>query len=221
MEVLRRLAPEGALPQVSRYAYKAKRGADNQIKWMGRLDKAIREKKKVRISYGADRLEQQEGTWRPALRKREKHGEYVLDPYALMWSNGYYYVVAKDRGMMNLRCDRILSVEILEETFVPDPEFDPGEYRDRCPVMYPGQPQFVHLRCKAEALNTVLDFFGDKPQYATPSEDGTVEVTMSIAPAGVKLFALQYAGMVEVLEPAELRDSIRETLEEALERYGK
>ena len=219
MAVLRRLAPEGSIPAVSRYAYKAKRGMDTQFKWIARLDKAVREKRKVLVHYGEYRLEKGEQGWRPVLRQREKHGELEMEPYALLWSNGYYYLVAKHRGMMNLRADRILSVELLDETFEPEPDFDPAEYRDRCPVMYPGQAQFVHLRCRTTAVNLLLDFFGDKPRYATPREDGTVEVTMSIAPAGVKLFALQYASQVEVLEPKELRDSIRDTLREALERY--
>ena len=42
---------------------------------------------------------------------------------------------------------------------------------------------------------------------------------MSIAPAGVKLFALQYAGSVEVLEPEDLRQEVAQALEEALELY--
>jgi len=88
--------------------------------------------------------------------------------------------------------------------------------------MYPGQNRFVRLRCKTSMLNTLLDFFGELPQYSAP-QDGprgeTTELTMSIAPAGVKLFALQYAGSVEVLEPEDLRQEVAQALEEALELY--
>lgn len=38
---------------------------------------------------------------------------------------------------------------------------------------------------------------------------------MSIAPAGVKLFALQYVGSAEVLDPKALREEIARGLEEA------
>ena len=42
---------------------------------------------------------------------------------------------------------------------------------------------------------------------------------MSIAPAGVKLFALQYVGSVEVLEPKALREEIARDLAEAAKKY--
>lgn len=135
-----------------------------------------------------------------------------------MWSNGNYYLIAKHRGMMNLRVDRILSVQPLEEGFQLPPDFDPALYRDRSPVMYPGANTFVRLKCKTSLLNTLVDFFGAVPQYSQPA-DGFTEVTMSIAPNGVKLFALQYTGSVEVLEPQSLREDILHTLEQAAETY--
>ncbi len=89
--------------------------------------------------------------------------------------------------------------------------------------MYSGEKKFVRLRCKTGLLNTLLDFFGDLPQYTKPETgpDGaeTTEVTMSIAPAGVKLFALQYAGSVEVLEPKTLREEIARDLAAAAKKY--
>ncbi len=84
--------------------------------------------------------------------------------------------------------------------------------------MYPGENTFVRMRCKTTLLNTLVDFFGAVPQYATP-RDGCTEVTMSVAPNGVKLFALQYASAVEVLEPQSLREDILQALEEAAEKY--
>ena len=42
---------------------------------------------------------------------------------------------------------------------------------------------------------------------------------MSIAPSGLKLFALQYADWVEVLEPQSLRQEILDTLEQAAQAY--
>lgn len=44
------------------------------------------------------------------------------------------------------------------------------------------------------------------PQYTQPNSQGLTEITMSIAAEGVKLFALQYADNVELLEPQWLRE---------------
>jgi len=218
LNVLNHLRPRKLPVSPSRYAYK--RGNDEQFKIIALLDEAIRRKKKVQVTYGEYRLEQIQGRWVPKLLPREKNGELEVEPYALMWSNGNYYLVVKHRGMMNLRVDRILSVQPLEESFQLPADFDPVLYRDRSPVMYPGENAFVRMRCKTSLLNTLVDFFGSVPQYATP-KDGYTEVTMSIAPNGVKLFALQYADGVEVLEPQSLREDILHTLETAAERYGR
>lgn len=220
LTVLNRFHPR-TIPVPKRYAYK--RSSRLQMEVINKLDEAIRKKRKVRILYGEHQLEYSGNTWQPVLRKREKNGELDVEPYALMWSNGNYYLVVRHRGMMNLRADRIMAVELLEDRFTLPPDFEPVRYRNSCPVMYPGEEKFVRLRCKTGLLNTLLDFFGDVPQYRKPETgpDGaeTTEVTMSIAPAGVKLFALQYVGSVEVLEPKTLREEIARDLEAAAKKY--
>lgn len=217
LTVLNRLRPRPIQPPPSRYAYR--RGNQALFQVIGVLDKAIRAKRKVAVTYGEYRLKQVNGRWTPVLVPRASNSRLEVSPYALMWSNGNYYLVAKHRGMMNLRVDRIMKAAPLEETFSPPSDFDPVAYRDSSPVMYPGERTFVRMKCSTSLLNTLVDFFGSLPQYATPGQDGTVEVTMSIAPSGLKLFALQYADRVEVLEPQSLRQEILDTLEQAARIY--
>jgi len=217
LDVLKRLAPPRRDIQYPRYAFK--RGNDNQFRCINLLDQAIDARRKVRLLYGEYILEPCDGKLTPVLRPREKNSRLKVSPYALMWSNGNYYLVCHHWGMMNLRVDRILDVELLSEVFDLPQNFDPVEYRDRSPVMHPGNPCFIRMRCKTSMLNILLDFFGQHPQYTTPTPDGFTEVTMRSAPSGVKLFALQYADGVEVLEPESLRNDIIRTMENALERY--
>jgi len=199
--------------------YAVKRGSETLFEVIRILDEAIRKKRKVHVIYGEYKLSNQGGKWAPVLVKREKNGVLDMEPYALMWSNGNYYLVAKHKGMMNLRVDRILQAELMEEAYEIPGDFDPVRYRDSSPVMYPGEKSFIRMRCKTTILSVLLDFFGEMPQYSAPMEDGMTEVTMSIAPNGVKLFALQYADAVEVLEPQSLRDEIRKTMENAVKKY--
>lgn len=118
----------------------------------------------IRLRYGEYRLEQENGVWTPKLTERKSHGLLTVDPYALMWSNGYYYLVGKEQekgGMMNLRVDRILGTAVLSvETFQQDRAFDPYAYQDQSPVMHSGTPQMIRLRCNTSLINTILDFFG-------------------------------------------------------------
>ena len=216
LSVLHRLHPENTPNIPSRYAFK--QGTPQQFEIIDLLDRAIAEKRMVSLSYGERTLVLENGRWVPQLKARESMEQMEVAPYALLWSNGYYYLAAKHRGMMNLRTDRILSAALLNDTFTLPPDFDPAEYRDSCPVMYPGEKVFVHLRCKTSMINILVDFFGGKPNFSAPHE-GFIDLTMTIAPAGVKLFALQYADSVEVIEPIALRDEITASLSAALSKY--
>lgn len=207
-----------------RYAFKREKN-ESFFKIVDILDAAIRDRRTVVVGYGEYVLEQSDEKWEPVLRKRENrkdpYGNWRLEPYELMWSNGYYYLVGKnaDYGWMNLRVDRILNVVPQEERFERTSDFSPAEYRDRSPIMYPGEERHIRLRCALSMVNTILDFFGAKAEFRRPKGD-RVEVTMNVAPKGVKLFAMQYADRVEVLEPKELRDEVCSSLHAALKNYS-
>lgn len=217
LSAINRLDPGGKHNINSRYAFK-RESSKAFFSIISQLDGAIQAQKKINIRYGQYVLKEVQGRWTPVLQQRESAGLLEFEPYALMWSNGYYYLVGKNRGMMNLRVDRILSVGETQETFTRDPNFDPYVYRDRSPVMYPGEQAYVRLRCRESMVNTVLDFFGAQANFSAP-KNGFTEVSMSIAPSGVKLFAMQYADKVEVLEPLTLRDELRASLQAALAMY--
>ena len=183
------------------------------------LDLAIHKRQRVSITYGEYVLNPQR---KPVLRKRQNAGQLVLEPCALMWSNGYYYLVGKDRGMMNLRVDRIQEAILLDtasDHFDPPADFDAVSYRDKSPVMYPGRPEVIRFRCPAGMLGVVMDFFGEQARYRSVDAD-TLEVMLSVARGGVRLFAMQYADRVEVLEPEDLREDLRRSLSAALEKYA-
>lgn len=67
-------------------------------------------------------------------------------------------------------------------------------------------------------MNVLLDFFGPQARF-DELKDGYTDVLLNIAPAGVKLFAMQYADSVEALEPQKLRESVRDALQAALKVY--
>jgi len=219
LTTINQMRSQKIMPRTDRYAYKHESEALFRI--IDQLDEAIRRKKKVHIEYGEYILEKQDGTYRPRLVRRKRHGSLKVSPYALMWSNGNYYLVAMHHYMMNLRVDRILSVEIDEEAdyTLPD-DFDPVEYRNRSPVMYPGDVELVQLRCKESMLNVLIDFFGPLPQYLTPKNDGYIECSLRASCSGVPLFAMLYADSVEVLSPHKLRCEITDALQAALKKYA-
>ena len=188
------------------------------------LDESIEKGHKVQLRYGKYQLSfGSDRRWRPALQAMEKNRGWMrVDPYAMMWSNGYYYLVCRDGEIMrNLRVDRIMEILTTTEEFEKDPTFDPYQYRDRSPVMYPGEPTRIRLKCDTNRISTLMDFFGTAISEYSVSEQKPHEttVTLKASEKGVRLFALQYADDVEVLEPASLRDEVATTLKIAASKY--
>ena len=233
LSVIQRMAPGMRDWSGERCARKAEAGM--QFQHIKVLDRAIREQRLASVTYGRYQLGVNDrGQLWPQLQPMpdNKHTgrPYVMtvEPYAMMWSNGYYYLVCKQDGSMrNLRLDRVLHVEIQTQTFEKDPDFDACRYRDRSPVMYPGDPADICLRCPLSLLSTLMDFFGTAIRgYTTPREPDSLppsqrytEVSLKASESGTRLFALQYADQVEVLCPPSLREDIRDTLLFAAEKY--
>ena len=220
LSVLNRLSPGCAAGRGKLYSSKRERSG-RFFQHVRTLKAAIAAQCKVTVQYGEYVLEKSPTQWRPALRKRKKTGLLTaVEPYALAWSNGFYYLVCRDRGMMNLRVDRILSVTVHpKEHFTLPPTFDPTDYCCRTPVMYAGEPQAVRFRCKAGLLNKLVDYFGDLPRYSEPAGDW-VEASLQVSLSGAKRFAMQYADSVEILSPPELREELARTFGAAARRYG-
>ena len=188
------------------------------------LDEAIENQHKVTLIYGKYQLAMEtDRRWHPRLQPMEKNGgRMTVDPYAMMWSNGYYYLVCRDGNIMrNLRVDRIIQVLPTTLKFEKDTDFDPYAYRDRSPVMYPGEPTLIRMKCSMDRISTLLDFFGSAILDYSVSKNAPDEttVTLKASEKGVRLFALQYAEDVEVLDPPSLRSEIAKTLKGAANKY--
>lgn len=222
LSAMKRLAP--GVRNWSGQRYAPKNSTTVNFEHIQLLDSAIELQYKVTLIYGKYVLTiGPDHRWHPQLQPTgDNGGRMTVEPYAMMWSNGYYYLVCRDGDIMrNLRVDRIMKVLPTTVSFQRDPDFDPYAYRDRSPVMYPGQPTLIRLRCHTDRLSTLMDFFGTAiSDYSTP-RDGYTVVTLRASEKGVRLFALQYADQVTVLEPPALRSEVAQALRKAVEGYSE
>lgn len=180
------------------------------------VERAVRARKKIRITLGRYALVRRGGRWVPVLRTDR---DAVLEPYGLVWRDGHYWLIGREQKATALRLDLLLHAKLLEETFTPPAGLDPAEYRaSRATAL--GERAMVRLRCCPELLEDVADLLGQEGQYSEPRADGRFEVTAFIAPEQVKPLALCRPDGLEVLEPEELRRDILNTLQRGMERYG-
>ena len=92
----------------------------------------------------------------------------VIEPIHLMWSNGYYYLLAyseKYKNIVSYRVDRITDVEevAIKNSQTID-NFNAVQYRHEHPIMYGGVRTRFVLLCrdtgKNHIMNTIMDTFG-------------------------------------------------------------
>ena len=97
----------------------------------------------------------------------------VIRPLSMMWSNGYYYLVAilgPGYAPANLRMDKITMIEIIEPTpemrkaYHSDMELRPAIYKHTHPVMYGGKSEHITILYNAHMNtgmnNAFMDTFG-------------------------------------------------------------
>lgn len=184
------------------------------------LSEAIEKKKQVAFVYNKPKPD---GCLRPVRDIKDQ-----VHPYALVCTNGQYYLIASYKNYDNLlhyRVDRMTEIELLDQaarsvTEIPGYEsgLDISRYAAEHNFMYGGKTVRIVLKMPCECAGDVLDFFG----YSAVMEkidDQYMRVTVRAAVNGMRFFALQFGCVCEVLEPKELRDLVRNDVKAMLERY--
>ena len=146
-----------------------------------KLHSAIRCGKMVHFTYYRHVLH----NGKPVARKSH---EFTVSPYALIWNDGKYYLVAnypKYDDLSHYRVDRMKTVDVLADDVRPlsevsdfTDEFDEAEYVGRVFEMYAGSdPVDVKLKCRTRCLEHIVERFGQKVEYeAVDSDHFTVSV---------------------------------------------
>lgn len=156
---------------------------------------------------------------------------YFVSPYAMVWVKDRFYLVCNTEGKQGLshyRLDRIREVVIEDMPAVPVSEA--SEYGDKLNVndyaskhldMFSGEIQKIWLRCDLSLLNELFDVFGEDIPAKYSGSDHFIARVESAAGEGFVNWACSYGDLVEVIEPAELREKIRQRVEAAHELYSR
>ncbi len=155
-------------------------------------------------------------------------GERNIEPYFLKEFKNLWYLVGKDLVKGKIRTfalDRMKSIEITRKKFVYPIQEKPKSYFNNCygiiagdhskpivPVVLSFQP-FQGKYIKAMPLHPSQKIIKD-------SEDELIIKLDVYSTFDFEMQLLSYGPLIQVLEPIELRDAIKEKLKEALENYG-
>ncbi len=160
---------------------------------------------------------------------RKSH-EFTVSPYALIWNDGKYYLVAnygKYNNFSHYRLDRMRQVEILHESIRPLSQFssyadclNEYDYIKGIFEMYAGNYEdYVYLRCSTGSIEHVVDRFGQDIVCDVYDHDFfTVRIKATVN-EGLVSWILAQRGGVSVMYPPELAEQIKFTLQGMLAQY--
>ncbi len=136
----------------------------------------------------------------------------LVHPYALVFSNGAWYLLAwseERKGIRAFRLDRILSAEALEDGFEPAYDFRPEDHMEGGVVFRAGQTVEAVVRYSPRVAPWLRERGEGEEQ-----EDGSVVCRHQVAdPGWLVRHALWYGPEAEVLEPPALRAAVVHALD--------
>ncbi len=217
IEKLSSLASEHQRQQLAPRIFATDRIKANNTKAYYVLDQiteAIQEKKQVRFQYTD--YDQDKN-----LILRHDGAFYEVSPYACLWNDDFYYLVAysENKGkVITFRVDRITNLSISEVDAVPEPkDFEIEVFASQVFEMYDGNEQEVELICDNILMRNVIDQFGEDIQTEKISDTqfkATVKVSTSPT---FYAWVFRFAGMMRIAGPECVRNEYGYMLGKAIE----
>lgn len=183
------------------------------------ISRAIEEKKKVTFfynKYGAD--------------KKLHHttaSKQLVNPYQIVIANGRYYLIGnvdKYNNVTHFRVEKITEAEITDNRIKPQQEVD--ELKDGLDLpthmaehlyMFSGKSSWITLKVEKWGINDVIDWLG-KDIHITDA-GYCYMVRFKANEQSIGYWAVQFGAAVEVVEPAGLRNWVKERVEQIREKY--
>lgn len=152
----------------------------------------------------------------------------IVSPYQMILHNQRYYLMAYNEYWKNMafyRMDKITDVEILDKPQTPIravPGYKNGiDYKDLAtsrPYLYADKAEKIVVSCDKALMDDVVDWFGNGVSVRKGNE-GQIVVTLYASKDAMLYWALQYGKRAKVLEPEDLVQKIKQTLEDVLKSY--
>ena len=209
------------------YVYKTPqltRTDSKEVFWaIDTMHEAIKRGKRISFQY---RTYDEKG--KPTLRN--DGFRYIVSPYYLVSSNGFYYLLCnyreKYRPIQVFRLDCLTNLQI-EEKWPIKPlaslegaeDFDIAKYLNEHIYMLGGETVEATLRVDQPwGIQYLRDWFGDKAKLI--EKDGVLLAKLKCNEDSLFFWILQYGDEFTLLEPEGLMKRLKEHLKKQNEKYG-
>ncbi|WP_067728381.1 helix-turn-helix transcriptional regulator [Oceanobacillus damuensis] len=175
---------------------------------------AISEKRLLSYQYGKYNIHKQ-------FEYNRNGDRYLVEPYALIWQNDYYYLIGRFRQngeMRHYRLDRIRNIEITEERFVKN-DFNLQDYVGQSFHMFAGKEIWIKIQFHKDLINVVLDRFGLEADIKELDEDHFILKTKAKLSDGLINWILTWGNKAKVLAPEDLVSRVKGQITRMMEVY--
>lgn len=183
------------------------------------LSEAISKNKKVAFiynSYGVDKK---------LHPKREE--KYIVNPYQMVATNGRYYLICnydKYNNLSNYRIDRITKIEMLIDDAKPINNISEGEinlpkHMAEHIYMFAGDSIRAKFKAKNYIIDQIIDWYGIDVDIKSINNDESL-ISVSVNKEAFFCWAMQYGLHIEVIEPLDIRNRIKESVKKITEKYN-
>lgn len=160
--------------------------------------------------------------WGTDLRKKYREGEVLASPYALLWDDENYYLIAhtEKHGLTHYRVDKMEAIRLTGEKRVFTEEarqFDPAAYSREVFGMYRGERRRIKLRFENALAGVVIDRFGREILLIPDGKDHfTLTVDVSVSPNFLGWIA-GFGGRASIVFPQSVVEEYRALCRAALD----
>ena len=183
------------------------------------ISSAITADKKIRFLYF-------EYTVKKERRYRHDGAFYEVSPYALMWDDENYYMLAYDAqtaSIRHYRVDKMAQISTLESFRDGKDAFrkvDMSAYSKKVFGMFAGEAETVRLRFSNHLAGAVIDRFGrDVMLIREDDEHFSVSIEAVVSPQ-FYAWVFGFGAEAEILSPAKVREGMAEMARGVLGLYG-
>ena len=146
----------------------------------------------------------------------------TVDPYKLWYANGGLYLVGWDykrEEFLVFAVERIHSAKLTNKRFPIRQDFDFDKMRENAFQMIWGEPKTVRLHFFQPQAHYAAERTWHPSQKLEPQPDGSLIMELTVGDLGeIKRWLIGWGAEVEVLEPTDLRESLRHEAERICER---
>lgn len=148
--------------------------------------------------------------------------ERVVDPYGLIAKNGVWYLLAgTPSGVRTFRVSRVEEATVTEELFERPAGFDLERvWHQHTATLRPPERFAVTVRADPEEAAQFLRFAARFIRPAPEGADPSTVVVEFAAPGEAAFYLASFGGVVEVLDPPEVRERLAEIGRGLAARYG-